>query len=125
MLSWVILVVAGLMEVSWAAGLKRVDEPAWLVFTVLALGASVSLLAVAARELPLGVAYAAWVGIGIVGTVTVSVVLYGERLAPSQWGFLGLIVIGILGMKLGHVDEDEAVEPAVASLVPDLLPAES
>jgi quaternary ammonium compound-resistance protein SugE len=99
-LAWVILVVAGLLEVVWASALKRADEPLFLALTVVGLIASVGLLGVAVRELPVGVAYGVWVGIGTIGTAIVSTTLLGERLSPLQLGCLALIAIGVGGLKL-------------------------
>lgn len=99
-MSWLLLFIAGLLEVVWASALKRADEPPFLALTIVASVASVGLLGLAVREIPIGLGYAVWVGIGVLGTAIVSVTLYGERLTPAQWVFLGLIVVGILGMKL-------------------------
>ena len=99
-MSWLLLFIAGLLEVVWASALKRADEPPFLALTIVASVASVGLLGLVVREIPIGLGYAVWVGIGVLGTAIVSVTLYGERLTPAQWVFLGLIVVGILGMKL-------------------------
>lgn len=98
-MSWFILVVAGLFEVVWASSLKRAHEPLFLGITVVTMGVSVGLLAVAVREIPLGVAYAVWTGIGVVGTVAVSVGIYGQVMNAGQWLFLGLLAAGIVGLK--------------------------
>lgn len=99
-MAWFCLVIAGLLEVVWASALDRAHQPLWLAVTVVGLGASVGLLAVATRAIPLGLAYAAWVGIGVVGTAAVSVLLKGERIAPAQLAFLAVIAVGIAGMKI-------------------------
>lgn len=98
-MAWFVLVVAGLLEVVWASALKRATEPLWLGVFVAGLAGSMALLAFAMRDLPLGIAYAVWVGIGIVGTAVVSVTWYGERFTPAQWFFLALVLVGILGMR--------------------------
>lgn len=103
-MSWLLLVVAGLLEVVWASALKRADEPLWLAVMVVALAGSMALLVLAVRDLPLGVAYAVWVGIGVVGTAVVSAVVHGERLMPAQWFFLSLVFVGILGLKIAAPD---------------------
>jgi quaternary ammonium compound-resistance protein SugE len=97
---WLFLLAAGLLEVVWAGALKRASEPPWLALTAVALVGSTALLALAVRQIPLGTAYAVWVGIGIVGTAVVSVVAYGERFTPAQWFFLALVAIGVVGTKL-------------------------
>lgn len=109
-MAWFVLMVAGLLEVVWAGALKRASEPLWLGVFLGALAASMTLLAVAVRTLPLGVAYAAWVGVGIVGTAVVSVTVYGERLTPAQWFFLGLMLAGLVGMRLTTPSEPPGAE---------------
>ena len=102
-MSWLILVCAGLLEVGWAVGLKYTDglTKFWpTVATALALLASVGLLAVAVRDLPLGTAYAVWTGIGTVGTVIVGILLFGESTAALRLLCVAAIVAGIVGLKL-------------------------
>lgn len=102
-MSWLILVCAGLLEVGWAVGLKYTDglTKFWpTVATALALLASVGLLAVAVRDLPLGTAYAVWTGIGTVGTVIVGILLFGESTAALRLMCVAAIVAGIVGLKL-------------------------
>lgn len=110
-MAWLLLFIAGLLEVVWASALKRADEPPFLALTIVASVASVGLLGLAVREIPIGLGYAVWVGVGVLGTVIVSVTLYGERLTPAQWVFLGLIVVGILGMKLSSAPRGDQVPP--------------
>ena len=103
MSSWFYLVVAGLFEVGWAVGLKYTDgfsKPAPSVLTLLALGASMWLLALAARTLPMGTAYAVWVGIGALGTAVLGVVLWKEPLSLARGLFLGMLLVSIVGLKL-------------------------
>ena len=100
---WMILVVAGLLEIGWAAGLKYSDGltrfwPA--VFTITAMVASMWLLAVAVRSLPVGTAYAVWTGIGTVGTALLGIYLFSEPATAMRLVCIGLIVSGILGLKL-------------------------
>jgi quaternary ammonium compound-resistance protein SugE len=100
---WVVLFVAGLLEVSWAVGLKYTAgfTRFWpTVATVTALVGSLGLLGVALRTLPLGTAYAVWTGIGSVGTAVLGVVLFQEPVTAMRLACIGLIVAGIVGLKL-------------------------
>jgi quaternary ammonium compound-resistance protein SugE len=100
---WVILVVAGLFEVGWAIGLKYTDGFTRLwpsLFTAAAMVISVVLLGVAMKSLPVGTSYAVWVGVGAVGTAILGIVLLGEPATVGRLASLGLIVAGIVGLKL-------------------------
>ena len=100
---WLILLVAGLCEVCWAIGLKYTGgfSRFWpSVGTVAAMVASVGLLGLAMRTLPVGTAYAVWTGIGAVGTVLFGILLFGEPATVARLACVGLIVAGILGLKL-------------------------
>ena len=102
--SWIILILAGLFEIGWAIGLKYTEgftRPWPTLWTALAIVISVSLLNVAMKSLPVGTAYAVWVGIGIIGTVIFSIVLFDESANVFRLFCLGLIVAGIVGLKLG------------------------
>jgi quaternary ammonium compound-resistance protein SugE len=102
-MAWVILFVAGICEIGWAVGLKYTDGFTRLwptVFTGVSLVASMGLLGVAVRTLPLGSAYAVWTGIGAVGTVILGIVLFKEPATVARLLCVGLIVAGILGLKL-------------------------
>ena len=102
-MAWLILFAAGLLEIGWAVGLKYTDgftRPAPTVATVAAMIASMVLLGVAVRSLPLGTAYAVWTGIGTVGTVLLGIYLFGDSLAPTRLLFIGMIVAGIIGLKM-------------------------
>ncbi|HLM58992.1 MAG TPA: quaternary ammonium compound efflux SMR transporter SugE [Pyrinomonadaceae bacterium] len=102
-MAWTYLVIAGLLEVAWAVGLKYTEGFTRLwptVFTVAALAGSMALLALALRELPLGTAYAVWTGIGAVGTAVLGILLFGESAAAARLVCIGLIVAGIVGLKL-------------------------
>lgn len=104
-MAWVLLVVAGLFEVIWAIGLKYTEGFTRLwpsVGTVAAMTASVVLLGLAMRTLPVGTAYAVWTGIGAVGTVILGIVLFAEPAGAARLVCVGLIVAGILGLKLTH-----------------------
>lgn len=102
-MSWLFLLLAGLLEIVWATGLKYTEGFSRLwpsAATILALAASLGLLALALRELPLGTAYVIWSGIGAVGTVLVGYWLFGEQLSALRLVSIALILIGIVGLKL-------------------------
>ena len=102
---WLILLLAGLLEIGWAVGLKYTDSftrPLPTILTVAAMLASIALLGLALKALPLGTAYAIWTGIGAVGTVLAGVLLFGESLAPLRLLSILLIVAGLIGLKLAH-----------------------
>ena len=102
-MNWFILVVAGLFEIGWAVGLKYTDGFTRLwptVGTVLSMIISLGLLGIAMKSLPVGTAYAVWVGVGAVGTAILGIVLLGESANPMRLLSLSLIVAGIVGLKL-------------------------
>lgn len=102
-MSWLILVLAGLFEIGWAIGLKYTDgftRPWPTALTVASMVISISLLGMAVRELPIGSAYAVWTGIGAVGAFVLGAVLFGDALTPGRVLSAGLIVAGIVGLKL-------------------------
>ncbi|MDF3931626.1 quaternary ammonium compound efflux SMR transporter SugE [Pseudomonas citronellolis] len=104
-MSWFILIVAGLFEVAWAVGLKYTEGFTRLwpsVLTALAMAASIGLLGLAMKHLPLGTAYAIWTGIGALGTVTLGILLFGESVGPLRLLSIALILCGLLGLKLSH-----------------------
>jgi quaternary ammonium compound-resistance protein SugE len=101
--AWVLVVVAGVLEIVWALGLKYSDgftRPVPSVITVVAAGASFWLLSLAMRVLPAGTAYAVWVGIGAAGTALLGMVLLGEAATVARLACIVLIVAGVLGLKL-------------------------
>jgi quaternary ammonium compound-resistance protein SugE len=101
--SWLVLIVAGLFEVGWAIGLKYTVgfTRFWpTVWTALALLVSMALLGWAVKALPVGTAYAVWVGVGAVGTAVLGVVLLGEAASLGRVASIALIVAGIVGLKL-------------------------
>jgi len=102
-MAWMLLVVAGLLEVGWAIGLKYTEgftRPLPTVATLAAMIASVGLLGVAMKTLAVGTAYAVWVGVGAVGTAALGMVLFGEAATVGRLVSLALIVAGIVGLKL-------------------------
>jgi quaternary ammonium compound-resistance protein SugE len=102
-ISWIYLFLAGLLEVGWAVGLKYTDgftRPIPSVLTLAAMAASVGLLGLALKHLPLGTAYAIWTGIGTVGTAVFGMILLGEPAGALRVACIGLIVAGIAGLKL-------------------------
>lgn len=102
-MSWYVLLLAGLFEVGWAIGLEYSEgfsKPIPTVGTVVALVISMALLAHAVEDLPVGTAYAVWTGIGAVGTASLGIVLFDEPASLARIGFIGLIVVGIVGLHL-------------------------
>jgi len=102
-MAWVWLTVAGLLEVVWAVGLKYTDGFTRLwpsALTIAAMVASVYCLAVAVRTIPLGTGYAVWTGIGAVGTAILGIALFGDPATVARLACIGLIVAGIVGLKL-------------------------
>jgi len=102
-MAWMLLLVAGLLEVGWAIGLKYTEgftRPWPSVLTIAAMVLSVGLLGVAMKTLPVGTSYAVWVGVGAVGTAILGMVLFGEPASAGRLLSLGLIVAGIVGLKL-------------------------
>jgi len=102
-MAWVILFVAGLLETGWAIGLKYTEGFSRLwpsVWTILAMVLSLFLLSHALKSLPIGTAYAVWTGIGAVGTAILGIALFGEPATAARLASIGLIVAGIVGLKL-------------------------
>lgn len=105
--AWFVLVIAGLLEVCWATGLKYSEGFTRLVpstFTLITLAASMYLLAKASQQIPIGTAYAVWVGIGALGAAIAGIVLFKEPLTISRLFFLALLIVSIIGLKFssGH-----------------------
>lgn len=102
-MSWLFLVVAGLLEAGWAVGLKLTagfTKPVPSVLTIAAIVASMYLLAVAARTLPIGTAYAVWVGIGTFGAIILGVIFLDEPISAGRMFFLVLLLVSIIGLKM-------------------------
>ncbi len=100
---WLILVLSGLLETGWAIGLKAshgFTRPLPTVLTLLGMAASMLLLSLAVRTLPIGTAYAVWVGIGAIGTAIVGMACFGEPATAWRLASLGLLLAGIVGLKL-------------------------
>ena len=113
-MAWTLLVAAGILEIGWAIGLKYTEGFTRLwpsVWTIAAMAASMYLLALAARTLPIGTAYAVWVGIGAAGAMILGMALLGEPKTIARIACVGLIVAGVIGLKL--------LEPASASSPPN------
>jgi len=102
-MSWILLVVAGLLETCWAIGLKYTQgftKPAASAFTLITLAGSMYLLAKAAEQLPIGTAYSVWVGIGALGASVLGIFLFKEEATPARLFFLLLLIVSILGLKM-------------------------
>ena len=102
-MAWVYLIVAGLLEIVWAIGLKYTDGFSRFlpsVITLLLMAVSVALLAVALKHIPLGTGYAVWTGIGAAGTAILGMFLFDESREALRLLFIGFIVAGIVGLKL-------------------------
>lgn len=103
--AWVFLVVAGLLEIGWAIGLKASDgfrRPMVSLATVVGMLASFGLLSVAMKSLPVGTAYAVWTGIGAAGTALLGMLLFGEPRTAWRLGCIALVVAGIIGLRLAE-----------------------
>lgn len=102
-MAWVLLVIAGIFEAGWAIGLKYTNgftKPLPSALTVVGIVTSMYLLAVAARTLPIGTAYAVWVGIGTFGTIVLGIALLGEPANAPRLFFLALLLVAIIGLTM-------------------------
>ena len=102
-MAWITLFAAGLFEIGWAIGLKYTDgftRPLPTLATVASMVVSLGLLGIALKSLPLGTAYAIWTGVGTVGTAVLGIVLFGEPAHALRLACIGLILAGIVGLKL-------------------------
>jgi quaternary ammonium compound-resistance protein SugE len=104
-MAWVALIIAGVFEWGWPVGLKLGMTDAglrwgWIGFAALCMLASGALLLIAQKTIPMGTAYAVWTGIGAVGTFVLGIYLFAEPATLARWFFVGLIVVGIVGLKL-------------------------
>lgn len=101
-MAWIALIVAGLLETCWAVGLKYTDgfrKPVPSILVILGIAASMFLLGWAARTLPIGTAYAVWVGIGALGAAVGGMILFREPVTPLRVLFLVLLLVSIVGLK--------------------------
>ncbi len=115
-MSWLLLLLAGLLEIVWALGLKYTEgftRPVATAVVAVALVGSMVLLGLAVRHLPIGTAYAVWTGIGALGTAIGGILLFNESRDWVRLACIGLIVVGILGLKLSHRAGAQAVSPEV------------
>lgn len=102
-MAWIYLLFAGLFEIGWAIGLKYTHGFTRLIptaLTVASMAVSLGLLGLALKSLPLGTAYAIWTGIGTIGTAILGIILFGEPATALRLACVGLIVAGIVGLKL-------------------------
>ena len=102
-MAWFILFVAGLFETAWAVGMKYSEGFTKLypsIFTIVTMAMSVILLSISLKSLPVGTAYAVWTGIGAVGTATLGIILFGESKDLIRIGFIFLIIVGIIGLRI-------------------------
>jgi quaternary ammonium compound-resistance protein SugE len=104
-MAWVYLVVAGLFEWGWPVGLKlgwteHGMRWGWIGFSAMSMAVSGGLLLIAQRSIPMGTAYAVWTGIGAVGTFLLGILIFGEPATFTRYLFVGLIIIGIIGLKV-------------------------
>jgi quaternary ammonium compound-resistance protein SugE len=103
-IAWAMLAAAGILDVLWAVSLKYAEgfsKPGWSLLSLLLLGGLVWLLGRSLLVLPVGTAYAVWTGIGAAGTVLIGIVLFDEGMDPMRLFWIGLIVIGTIGLKVG------------------------
>ncbi len=102
-MAWTLLIIAGLFETAWAVGLKYTEgftRPIPSLLTGASIVISMALLGIAARDLPIGTAYAVWVGTGALGAALMGVVLFAEPLSAARFGFLILLLVAIVGLRL-------------------------
>jgi quaternary ammonium compound-resistance protein SugE len=102
-MAWILLFIAGLLEVGWAVGLKYTEGFTRLVpsvLTLICMAGSMGVLGLALKTLPMGTAYAVWTGIGAVGTAILGIVLFGDPAGVARIACIGLIVTGIVGLKV-------------------------
>ncbi len=116
-MAWFYLVVAGLLEVGWAIGLKFTEgftRPLPTILTVGSMAASMFLLGLALRTLPVGTAYGIWVGIGAVGAAILGIILFNEPRNAARIFFLCLLVVSLIGLKVSTPIDDPAEAPATS-----------
>ncbi len=119
---WLLLIIAGLLEVVWAIAMKRSEGFSRLwpsVITLVGMIASFYLLARAMKVLPLGTAYPIWVGIGAVGAAIAGAVLFKDRFTLAHAGFVALIVVGIVGLKVMTPVKTDSASMSAEPAAPD------
>jgi quaternary ammonium compound-resistance protein SugE len=104
-MAWVFLIIAGMFEWGWPVGLKLGIADAglrwgWISFAAVCMAASGAFLLIAQKTIPMGTAYAVWTGIGAVGTFVLGIMLFSEAATLARFFFVGLIIVGIIGLKL-------------------------
>ena len=102
-MNWIILIIAGLFETSWAIGMKYSSGFTKLypsLFVILTMGISVYLLSISLKTLPVGSAYAVWTGIGAAGTAVLGIILFGESKELMRLSFIFLIIVGVIGLRI-------------------------
>ncbi len=102
-LAWTLLVVSGLLDVAWAISMKLSQgytRPGWSILSLLLLGGFIFLLGRTLQVLPVGTAYAVWTGIGAAGTAAIGIAAFGEPVNAVRLGSIGLVILGIAGLKL-------------------------
>jgi quaternary ammonium compound-resistance protein SugE len=102
-LAWTLLLVAGILEIGWAIGLKFTDgftRPGPSFTTLALMAVSIFILSLSVKTLPIGTAYAVWTGIGAVGTAILGIIFFGELTSPLRLGSIALIIIGIAGLRV-------------------------
>ncbi|EHR58964.1 DMT family transporter [Saccharomonospora cyanea] len=102
-MAWALLILAGLLEIAWSYALKKAEglrEPGWGITGITLAILSLVLLSLALRELPVGTAYAVWVGIGAVGVALTGIIAFGDRATPPRLALLAAILAGIVGLNL-------------------------
>jgi len=102
-LAWIMLGLAGILDILWALALKYAEgysRPGWSLVSVALLAALVILLGRCLLVLPVGTAYAVWTGIGAAGTVVMGILLFGESMDAGRLAWIGLIIIGVIGLRL-------------------------
>lgn len=105
--NWLLVVIAGVFEVVWVAGLKHADSFLTWAITVIALVVSFAVLIYSGKKLPTSTVYAVFVGLGTAGTVISEMVLFGEPFSWAKIGLIALLLVGIIGLKLvTHEHED-------------------
>ena len=101
--AWIYLIVAGILEIAWAIGVKYTEGFTRIgpsIFTVLAIAASMYCLSLAAQVIPLGTAYGVWVGIGAAGAAIFGIMIGGEPASLARLGFIALLIVSLVGLKM-------------------------